>query len=399
MICGAPLSASSSPYWPKASSTVTTQQGGGQKPREPARLVIGQIDQPRRRVARAQQDPHDDAGGSPRGSGHKNRAAAGRRVTPTSGQPMPAVEKHRREHHGADRVAEQQGKETGQRRAFRAQAHPSPHAPAQLPDRRLFDQHRERTPPAATQPTLTSAPSAEPSRSNERQCRASAPGVSGSMLMSDIASCSRRIAKCPSGPTELISHRRCGVTERRTSRRKTACRVRRVRPRRGQQQEQQNHERGRDRTGEPVRPRRESTAKPHAAGFLRNRRRLCLLACSPQAGGWRRLPAPLTTHSREAAPVSGAIRNRRARRGGPAAVRNRGCPRAPVRDAAFPRRPRGTARPSRCGACPPRLLALITLSDPCRADSASGRSIGSPVVEPPVAAPMGLASGVPPWTR
>ena len=42
-----------------------SQQRGGQKPREPARLGIGQIDQPRRRIARTQQDPHDDAGGSP----------------------------------------------------------------------------------------------------------------------------------------------------------------------------------------------------------------------------------------------------------------------------------------------------------------------------------------------
>src|SRR6516164_9822478 len=56
----------------------------------------------------------------------------------------------------------------------------------------------------ATQPRLTRAPTAEPWRSKERHSRASAPGVSGSMWMSSMASSSSLMTICCSQPWELI---------------------------------------------------------------------------------------------------------------------------------------------------------------------------------------------------
>ena len=56
----------------------------------------------------------------------------------------------------------------------------------------------------ATQPRLTRAPRPEPWRSKDRHSRARAPGVSGSMWMSSMASSSSLMTICCSQPWELI---------------------------------------------------------------------------------------------------------------------------------------------------------------------------------------------------
>ena len=165
-------------------------------------------------------------------------------------------------------------------------------APAgSAPKRPPFRPAPRGTPPRAIQPTLISAPSAEPSRSNERHCRTSAPGVSGSMLMSDIASRSRLIAKWPSGPTGLISMAGAAAGPAPDHRRKTASGPPRERPARPAAEAEKSRT-GPERTGEPVRPCRAPTAaacrRPPAepaaimpACLLRRKRREDVPGASP----------------------------------------------------------------------------------------------------------------------
>ena len=204
-------------------------------------------------------------------------------MAPASSQPMAAVEKDRCEHDGADRVAEQQGEQTGQRRSLRAQAHPPPHPPAQPPSSRLFGQHREarrHSHPAdidqrAERRTVAVERAPLP---NQRPGRVRQHADVGHRL---ALQAHREMAERADG-THI--HGRRG---RRARRRITGGRQRRVgcaSPRRDRQQKQKNHEQGR--TG-PENPsaRAERQPQPHAAGLPRNRRRLCLLASSPQAAG------------------------------------------------------------------------------------------------------------------